>query len=383
MTATSAKRDHRIDFWRGLALVTIFVNHVPGNLLEHVTHRNYGLSDSAELFVFLAGFSAAIAYFGRFLAGDPVIAVGRVVARTWSLYCAHIVLIVAAIGIFFVAAMAFHDVHWAEAYGLDVLSTDPIRGFVGLVSLGHQIGYFNILPLYVALFAMLPVIMLLAARSLGLALAASLTLYLWSHIDGIRLPSYPSEGGWFFEPLRWQLLFTIGFVAGELYRRGRPVPFRPWAYAAAVAVVAAGAVVAIFGLHPQPGALPLPGFLWLDDKTGLSLPRLVHVLALVYLVAHAPYAAADRLVARIGPDGVLASIGRHGLALFCLGSVLAVIGQVALRASGGGVATGTTIVLAGIVLHVAAVRGLAWWKARTAAAAGRAPARVAGAPAIV
>lgn len=44
-----------IDFWRGFALVTIFINHIPGNFYERFTHRNIGVSDSAELFVFLAG----------------------------------------------------------------------------------------------------------------------------------------------------------------------------------------------------------------------------------------------------------------------------------------------------------------------------------------
>ena len=44
-----------VDFWRGFALVSIFVNHIPGIYYERFTHRNLSFSDSAELFVFLAG----------------------------------------------------------------------------------------------------------------------------------------------------------------------------------------------------------------------------------------------------------------------------------------------------------------------------------------
>ena len=44
-----------VDFWRGFALVEIFVNHIPGNVYEQFTHKALSLSDSAELFVFLAG----------------------------------------------------------------------------------------------------------------------------------------------------------------------------------------------------------------------------------------------------------------------------------------------------------------------------------------
>lgn len=372
LSTSRPSRDYRIDFWRGLALLTIFVNHVPGNLLGHLTHRNWGVSDSAELFVFIAGFSAALAYFGKFLA-DPLVATGRVLQRAWRLYSAHIVLLVVAVALFFGAAMALRDVHWAEAYGLDMLSTEPIRAFVGLATLGHQLGYFNILPLYVVLFLLLPALMLLAARSLVLALAAASILYVWSHVEGVRLPSYPADGGWFFEPLRWQLLFAIGFTAGALYRDGRPVPFHPLAYAAALAVVAAGAVVALAGLFPE-NVPPGPAFLWSFDKSGLGLPRLAHVLALIYVVAHAPYGLFDRMIARLGPDSALVRIGRHGLAMFCLGSILAVLGQIAVRAGGDALDLGTLIVILGIGLHIAAAHGLDWWRARAAASPAASPA---------
>ncbi|WP_163363588.1 OpgC domain-containing protein, partial [Enterobacter cloacae] len=52
MTQTQLKqRDTRIDVFRALALLTIFINHVPGTVFEHLTHRNFGFSDSAEAFV--------------------------------------------------------------------------------------------------------------------------------------------------------------------------------------------------------------------------------------------------------------------------------------------------------------------------------------------
>ena len=44
-------RDPRIDFFRGVALIWIFIDHVPGNLLAHLTLRNFGFSDASELFV--------------------------------------------------------------------------------------------------------------------------------------------------------------------------------------------------------------------------------------------------------------------------------------------------------------------------------------------
>ncbi len=75
--AMMSKRDLRIDFFRGLALVMIFANHVPGNPLSALTQRNWGLSDSADVFVLLAGLSSALAYSKYFERVQPVPASSR------------------------------------------------------------------------------------------------------------------------------------------------------------------------------------------------------------------------------------------------------------------------------------------------------------------
>ena len=53
--AAPAKRIDGIDFWRGFALLTIFIDHMPESIFQHVTQKNFGFSDAAELFVFLSG----------------------------------------------------------------------------------------------------------------------------------------------------------------------------------------------------------------------------------------------------------------------------------------------------------------------------------------
>ena len=57
-------RNLLLDFFRGWALLIIFVNHIPFNTWSAYTPSRFGLSDAAEIFVFLSGFAAAIA-FGR------------------------------------------------------------------------------------------------------------------------------------------------------------------------------------------------------------------------------------------------------------------------------------------------------------------------------
>ena len=85
-TKTPGKRIDAIDFWRGFALLTIFIDHVPENLFQHVTFRNIGFSDAAELFVFLSGASVALAYGSRFFRGETWAAVRAVFRRAFTLY---------------------------------------------------------------------------------------------------------------------------------------------------------------------------------------------------------------------------------------------------------------------------------------------------------
>ena len=51
-------RDARLDVFRGMCLVMIFINHVPGNPYERFTSRNFGWSDAAEAFVMMSGIAA-------------------------------------------------------------------------------------------------------------------------------------------------------------------------------------------------------------------------------------------------------------------------------------------------------------------------------------
>ena len=57
-----AGRDLRLDLFRGLALWLIFLDHIPANVVNWLTIRNYGFSDAAEIFVFISGYTAAFVY---------------------------------------------------------------------------------------------------------------------------------------------------------------------------------------------------------------------------------------------------------------------------------------------------------------------------------
>ncbi|MEK1867599.1 MAG: OpgC domain-containing protein, partial [Ensifer adhaerens] len=84
------ERDTRLDVFRALCLLTIFVNHVPGQYLEYLTHKNFGFSDSAEAFVLISGLSVGIAYGGNFAGGERLAMTLKIWRRALALYVAHI-----------------------------------------------------------------------------------------------------------------------------------------------------------------------------------------------------------------------------------------------------------------------------------------------------
>src|SRR5260370_42408592 len=55
-------RDLRVDFFRGLSLFLIFLDHVPGNVLSFVKLQSFAFCDAAELFVFISASTAALVY---------------------------------------------------------------------------------------------------------------------------------------------------------------------------------------------------------------------------------------------------------------------------------------------------------------------------------
>ena len=181
-----------IDFWRGFALLTIFADHMPYSVLAHVTHRNFGLSDAAEAFVFLSGMSAALAYGPRFLEGRILAGLRAVGRRLLTLYGVQILLSLLALGIVMLVAFLVDDNVMEDEDRL-VLS-NPARGVLTILGLAHQIDYSNILPLYIALLFATPGLIMLARLDGRLMLTASATVYLLSRACSLNIPTWPAEG---------------------------------------------------------------------------------------------------------------------------------------------------------------------------------------------
>lgn len=340
--------NNAIDFWRGLALAMIFVNHIPGNVFAYATLRNFAIVDAAEVFVFLAGWSLFHATGG---AGRPESwrrVWFRLISRAIQLYRAHLVTSVMALAMIAAIAMARSNPLYYDWINAGPAFSDPQAAYVGLVLLTFQLGYFNILPLYVVLLVMAPVFILIARRSPGAALALSLAIYLAALVTRIIPPAWPDNERWYFNPFSWQILLVLGILAARASSANSADGFHRLAHrlqVPAVAVLAAGLVVTRWQLYPDPLLVPEPRLFFLFDKTYESPARIISLLALVI--------AFHRLYDWLGPRitaiaDYLCRLGRNSLAVFSVGSLLSLVGQIVRFLNDGAVLADVTIIVAGL-----------------------------------
>ena len=219
MIQSGSGRDLRVDFFRGLALWWIFVDHIPANWIAQFSLRNFALCDSTEVFVLLAGYAAGTAYGRSYDRNGWLYAGADVMRRAWTLYVVHIFLFVVFSAQVSYSATALDRGDYLDEIHLDVLAEAPYRAMLEALLLNFQPAYLNILPMYVALLAAFAVALPLLKRPWWL-LGLSGAFYAVTRAKGWNLPSW-TEGGWYFNPLAWQLLFMIGATLSQHTRAAR------------------------------------------------------------------------------------------------------------------------------------------------------------------
>ncbi|MCQ2002391.1 OpgC family protein [Rhizobium sp. NRK18] len=353
--AKPAQRDTRLDVIRALALITIFINHVPGQMFEHWTSKNFGFSDASEAFVLISGIAIGLAYGRKYTVGNRLSMSMKAVRRAFVLYGAHIACTFTTLAVFALGAWWFHQPDMLEKIAIGPALAEPVKGVMAILTLGHQFGYNNILPLYAALLLMVPGILWLESQSPRLLVMLSIALWFLVGLYQIAPGNMLMDGVWFFNPLSWQLLFVIGIVSMRHVQRGGTIYWNPFLFVAAAGYVILSAfwvTLSWWNIDISFGLLPkvLAGF----EKTYLSLPRLLHVLALAYLVVKIPFLSA---AARRPVNNPLSVLGRHSLGIFVSGTILAMIAQVLMMGMGESAAMGISLILLGIVIQF----GIAYW----------------------
>ncbi|HEV7257246.1 MAG TPA: OpgC domain-containing protein [Bosea sp. (in: a-proteobacteria)] len=358
--AAKRPRDARLDFFRGLTMLIIFVAHLPENSWNAWIPARFGFSSGAELFVFCSGIASALAFGGVISRRGWWLGAARIGYRMWQVYWAQIGLVLALI-----ALAAALD----RSFGFSILTqqfqpllADPAGALFGIATLSWQPDYLDILPMYLVILALVPVMMLARRLHTILPFLIAATLYAASWMTGLNLPGNPWNGaGWFLNPFAWQLIFFLGFF---IAMKWLPVPAlgdRRLMIATAVFLLISVPLTFWGLLEHWPWAqaardLLLPA----SEKTNLHILRVMHFLALAYLVLSLIEPWRARLDS--GAGHLLVLIGRQSLACFLASVVLArLLGAIA-DAAGHDEPIVALLNLAGFALILATAIVVGWFK---------------------
>lgn len=360
----SRARDLRLDFFRGCALIFIFLDHIPDNAVSYFTLRSFAFCDAAEVFIFISGYTAALVYARAFDREGIAMGTARIYRRVWQLYVAHICLFMifnaeVAYTMKFLNNPLFSD----ELQVADYLD-NPGEAFIRVLLLQFQPSLLNILPLYIALLLILPLVLLAIRRNVLLALVPSAILYLVVQVTDLNMPGFPEGHHWYFNPFAWQFLFVVAAVLGVV-NASRPdaLHWVRWLVAPAVAFAIVAAVLRMsWMVHEVFPSVPLYVHLpasWFE-KTDLRLPRLLSMLALVLVTARFIAPDARFMTSRAG--WIIVLIGQNSLYVFCLTILLSVAATFIISLTGGAVLPLLAVNVGGVLIMFAMGLLLAWFK---------------------
>jgi hypothetical protein len=360
--AQTGERDYRLDFCRGLALIIIFIDHVPGNPLGNWTLKNFAFCDAAEVFVLISGISSYLAY-GRKFDQIGMAATSRNIARRWvRVYLAHLVLFAVLAAAVACASRYAARGDYVSYLGLTRLFTRPGDAVFAAVTLRYLPKLMDILPLYLVLLALAPGLIYLVKRDARVALAVSASVYIAVRLTGFNLDSGVNGEGWCFNPFAWQLLYTIGIVIAHLnHRTPGTLRHNEHGLAAALAFIGFAFVAAApwSGMTSGLGFFNPPVYLWPAERTFLAPVRVMNVLALLYVFTF--FVPRECAIFRTRLAAPLLSCGRNSLAVFGVGVVLSSCGYILITESGGALAAHAAVNIAGILALFALAGLLDWW----------------------
>ncbi len=349
----------------------ILIAHIPGNKWTLWIPARFGFSDATEIFVFCSGMASAIAFGGVFARAGWAMGALRILHRMWQVYWAHI-------GVFFTILLSMVLLNATGLFEKDYIGSLNLYPFVnqtaenllGLMTLTYVPNYFDILPMYMVILAMLPVVMMISRLHVSLVLAFVAGIYGLAHFDILWLPAEPwSDREWFFNPFAWQLVFFTGFA----FMRGwiPAPPIRLWLVIVAVAVILLSMPTAYFRLYQ------LEGFEFLREwrtmlrpvinKTDFGLFRYAHFLALAYLAYAAAGEGGHRLLGSGFKAGVIAvcrKVGQQSLAVFLVSMALARALGLIFDIVGVNYLTAPLVNCFGLAVVIATAYFVAWFKSQ-------------------
>jgi hypothetical protein len=356
-------RDLRLDLFRGVANWAIFLDHIPDNVVNWITTRNYGFSDAADLFVFISGYTASFVYARMMLDRGFIVGATRLTKRVWQLYVAHIILFVIYIASISYLALRFGDSEMINEFNVAGLVDNATETLRQGLFLRFKPLNLDVLPLYIVLMGLFPPVLWFMLRKPDVTMVLSIALWLAARQFGWNLTAYPA-GQWYFNPYCWQVLFVFGaWCAMGGARRSMGVINAPLTLWLCLGYLLFALVMTMAGRFPAFGAM-FPEWLFSafnpNDKTNLAPYRFLHFVVIVILVI--------RFVPKDWPGlewkvfDPLIVCGQQSLAVFCVGVFLSFVGHFELSMSSGSLLAQIFISVAGIAIMTTVAYYISWSK---------------------
>ena len=362
-TPSAQQRDLRLDLFRGLALIIIFIDHIPENILSYFTLQAFQFYDAAEVFIFVSGYTAALVY-GRTLAlQGAIFATAQILRRAWQLYVAHIFLFVIFIAEVSYTVTTFNNPMYNDEMRVADFLEEPHVAIVKALLLQFQPTFLDILPLYILLLVIFPVLLLGLRLQPLLVLIPSFSLYVVVQAVGLSVPAYPEGHVWYFNPLAWQFLFTAGAALGLRGTTRRHSPLAGAWLLTALVIVGIGFIIRLsWTIHGICDSFPglFLRELWPVNKNNLAPVRLVSFFSIVIVVGSlVPMEAVFLRSPAVKP---LILCGQQSLEIFCLGILLSALGHFLLSEYSSSIVTQIGVNVAGVVVLCLTAKMIDWYK---------------------
>lgn len=324
------QHDARLYLTLGIANWSIFVDHIPNNVVNLLTLRNFGFSGAADLFVFVVGYGVAIIHGRMALERGYVVAATRIFRRVWRLYAAYVVLFVIYIDFIAYVASQSRAPEIIHQYNISGILDHPLRILIRGLVLQEEPLNLDLLQLMIPLMAFFPLALWGLLRRPNVTLAASIVLYLAARWFDWSFWVSPDQE-WTFNPLCWQMLMVLGGWFAVTGASGRALRDLPWLRILAGSYLVFALAVTLLRRSPELSAY-LPDLLLTTiaptDKEDLAPYRVVHFLALALLATH--LVPADHPGLRLKPLQAVTRCGEEWLAVFCVGVFLSFAGHLLL-----------------------------------------------------
>ena len=356
-------RDLRLDLFRGVANWAIFLDHIPDNVVNWITTRNYGFSDAADLFVFISGYTASFVYARMMLERGFIVGATRLTKRVWQLYVAHIILFVIYIASISYLALRFGDSEMINEFNVAGLVDNATETLRQGLFLRFKPLNLDVLPLYIVLMGLFPPVLWFMLRKPDLTMVLSIVLWLTARHYGLNLTAYPA-GQWYFNPYCWQVLFVFGaWCAMGGARRSMTLINSPITLWVCLGYLLFALVMTMAGRFPTFGGM-FPEWLFSafnpNDKTNLAPYRFLHFVVIVILVIRFVPKEWPGLEWRVFDPLIVC--GQQSLAVFCVGVFLSFVGHFELSRSSGSLLAQIFVSVAGIAIMTTVAYYISWSK---------------------